>query len=184
MAQSIGHIIRFVAAAVVALTLAGPAAGALDIGDAAPPFLAQAARNGQVYEYSLADALGRGPVVLYFFPAAYSEGCSLEAHLFAEAIPDFERLGATVVGVSGDDIDTLTKFSVQACQGKFPVASDARQSVMKAYDAVLKTRPEYANRISYLITPDGKVVFHYMSLNPAKHVERMLQALRAMPARR
>ena len=135
-----------------------PAQAALDIGDRAPDFTASAAQAGKVYQYSLADALKKGPVVLYFFPAAYSEGCSVEAHYFAEAIPQFEALGATVVGVSGDDIDTLSKFSVQACQSKFPVASDEKQAVMKSYDAVLKTRPEYANRISYVIAPDGAVV--------------------------
>jgi len=131
-------------------------------------------------DQALADALKKGPVVLYFFPAAYSEGCSVEAHYFAEAIPEFQALGATVVGVSGDDIDTLSKFSVQACQNKFPVASDERQTVMKSYDAVLKTRPEFANRISYVIAPNGQVVYHYMSLNPTKHVEKMLGALKSM----
>jgi peroxiredoxin len=117
---------------------------------------------------------------VYFFPAAYSEGCSFEAHQFAEAIAEFQSLGATVVGVSGDDIGTLSKFSVQACQSKFPVASDEKQSVMKSYDAVLKTRPEFANRISYVIAPDGSIAYHYMSLNPTKHVEKMLGALKAM----
>jgi len=173
-------MIRLVASALAALTLSLPAWAALDIGDRAPDFSAQAAQGGKVYQYSLADALKKGPVVLYFFPAAYSEGCSVEAHYFAEAIPEFQALGATVVGVSGDDIDTLSKFSVQACQNKFPVASDEKQSVMKSYDAVLKTRPEFANRISYVIAPDGSVVYHYMSLNPTKHVEKMLGALKAM----
>jgi len=84
--------------------------------------------------------------------------------------------------VSGDDIGTLSKFSVQACQGRFPVASDAGQTVMRAYDAVLRTRPEYANRVSYVIGSEGTVLFHYMSLNPTKHVEKMLEALRAMRA--
>lgn len=171
---------RLVAVALTSLTLGAPAHAALDIGDRAPDFTAEAARNGAVYSYSLADALRKGPVVVYFFPAAYSEGCSVEAHEFAEAIPQFEALGATVVGVSGDDIQTLTKFSVQACQGKFPVAADRTQSVMKSYDAVLKSRPEYANRVSYVIAPNGSVVFHYMSLNPMKHVEKMLGALRSM----
>lgn len=175
-------MIALVAAVAGMLTVAGRAHAALDVGERAPPFSAAAARDGTVYEYDLATALRRGPVVLYFFPAAYSEGCSAEAHLFAEAIPEFEKLGATVVGVSGDDIDTLARFSVQACQGRFPVASDAGQSVMRAYDAVLKTRPDFANRISYVIASDGRVVFHYMSLNPARHVERMLQALRTMRA--
>lgn len=171
-------MIRLVAAMLVCLTLGTPARAALDIGDRAPDFTAEAARNGAVYRYSLADALKKGPVILYFFPAAYSEGCSVEAHYFAEAVPQFEALGATVVGVSGDDIGTLSKFSIQACQGKFPVAADEKQTVMKSFDAVLKTRPEYANRVSYVVAPDGSIVFHYMSLNPTKHVEKMLGALK------
>jgi thioredoxin-dependent peroxiredoxin len=171
-------MIRLVACALVSLTLSWSAQAALDIGERAPDFTTPAAMGGAVYKYSLADALKKGPVILYFFPAAYSEGCSVEAHYFAEAVPQFEALGATVIGVSGDDIDTLSKFSVQACQSKFPVASDEKQSVMKSYDAVLKTRPEYANRISYVIAPNGSIVFHYMSLNPTKHVEKMLGALR------
>ena len=177
-------MIRLVALSLAALTLCAPAGAALDIGDRAPDFTATAALGGKVYQYSLADALKKGPVVLYFFPAAYSEGCSVEAHYFAEAIPQFQALGATVIGVSGDDIDTLSKFSVQACQGKFPVASDEKQSVMKSYDAVLKTRPEFANRISYVIAPDGSVVYHYISLNPTKHVEKMLGAISSMAPRK
>ena len=89
---------------------------------------------------------------------------------------------STVIGVSGDDIETLSKFSVQACQNKFPVASDEKQSVMKSYDAVMKTRPEYANRISYVIAPDGSIAFQYMSLNPTKHVEKTLDALKSWSA--
>lgn len=172
-------MMRLVAFAIVCLTLSWPARAALDIGDRAPDFTTQASIGGKVYSYSLADALKKGPVILYFFPAAYSEGCSIEAHYFAEATPQFEALGATVIGVSGDDIDTLSKFSVQACQSRFPVASDQTQAVMKSFDAVLKTRPEYANRISYVIAPNGSIVFHYMSLNPTKHVEKTLGALRA-----
>jgi peroxiredoxin len=155
------------------------ARAALDIGDAAPDFFTQAALGGSVYRYSLAESLRKGPVVLYFFPAAFSAGCSVEAHFFAESIDQFKALGASVVGVSGDDIDTLTKFSVHSCQSKFPVASDESQSIMKSYDAILQTRPEYANRISYVISPSGEVVFHYMSLNPDRHVEKTLGALRS-----
>ena len=173
-------MMRFVVALLAALTFVPPAHAALDIGDRAPDFTASAALDGKVFRYSLADALRKGPVVVYFFPAAYSEGCSVEAHLFADAIPEFQSLGATVLGVSGDDIDTLSKFSVQACQSRFPVASDEHQDVMKSYDAVLKTRPEFANRVSYVIAPDGTIVYHYMSLNPTKHVEKMLGALKAM----
>ena len=170
---------RLLACLMIGLGVPLSAWAALDIGERAPNFTAEAAFGGSVYKYSLGDSLRKGPVVLYFFPAAYSEGCSLEAHYFAEAIPEFNALGATVVGVSGDDIDTLSKFSLQACQSKFPVASDQTQSVMKSFDAVMETRPEYANRISYVIAPDGTIVYHYMSLNPTKHVEKMLGALKS-----
>ncbi len=176
---------RLVASVVLGLTLALPALparAALDVGERAPDFTTSAARAGTVFQYSLADALRKGPVVLYFFPAAFSEGCSVEAHAFADAMPQFEALGATVVGVSGDDIDTLSKFSVQACQNRFPVASDPTQSIMKAFDAVMRTRPEYANRVSYVIAPSGAIAFHYMSLNPARHVEKTLGALERLPA--
>ena len=168
---------RLVVLALVALLPSVPYA-ALDIGERAPDFAIPAALDGKVYKFSLAEALKKGPVVLYFFPAAFSEGCSVEAHEFAEANAQFAALGASVVGVSGDDIETLSKFSVQACQSKFAVASDQTQSVMKSFDAVMQTRPEYANRLSYVIAPDGSIVYHYMSLNPTKHVEKMLGALR------
>jgi thioredoxin-dependent peroxiredoxin len=167
------------ASLIVALGLSPAAHAALDIGDPAPTFTASAAMAGAVYKFDLADALKRGPVVLYFFPAAYSEGCSVEAHEFAEASAQFAALGASLVGVSGDDIETLAKFSVQACQSKFPVASDQSQVVMKSFDAVMQTRPDFANRISYLIAPSGSIIYHYMSLNPTKHVEKTLAALRA-----
>jgi peroxiredoxin len=173
---------RWLAIAFLSLAAALPAHAALDIGDPAPDFTATAALAGKLSDYSLAAALKKGPVVLYFFPAAFSEGCSAEAHYFAEAMPQFQALGATVIGVSGDDLATLSKFSVQACQSQFPVASDQTQSIMRAYDAVLETRPEYANRISYVIAPDGTIVFHYISLNPGKHVEKTLGALRALVA--
>lgn len=166
-------------AATIAMTAPSPANAALDIGDAAPPFVTQAAQAGTVYNYSLAESLKKGPVVLYFFPAAYSEGCSIEAHAFAEAADEFKALGASVVGVSGDDISTLTKFSVQVCQSRFPVASDKSQTIMKSFDAVMQTRPEYANRVSYVIAPGGTIVFQYLSLNPDKHVEKTLAAVRA-----
>ena len=169
---------KFLAFILLMLTLSTSAYAALDVGDAAPNFTASAALGGKVYKFTLADSLAKGPVVLYFFPAAFSVGCSIEAHEFAEAIGRFEALGATVIGVSSDDIDTLGKFSVQACQGKFPVASDNAQNVMKSYDAVMALRPDYANRVSYVIAPNGKVIYNYQSLNPSRHVEKTLAALK------
>ena len=123
------------------LLLALPAHAALDVGDPAPNFTTAAALNGKVFQFSLAESLAKGPVVLYFFPAAFSVGCSIEAHEFAEATDKFQALGATVIGISGDDIETLGKFSVQTCQGKCPVASDRSQGFMMSYDALMQLRP-------------------------------------------
>jgi peroxiredoxin Q/BCP len=169
---------RWLCAIGAALALHWPAWAALDIGDRAPNFSIPAAVGGKVFTFSLAEQLAKGPVVLYFFPLAFSEGCSLEAHQFAEATAQFQALGATVVGVSGDDIDTLSKFSTEACQSKFAVASDQNKKVIVSYDAVMRAQPDYANRISYVIAPNGSVVYNYVNLNPERHVERTLRALK------
>jgi len=157
------------------------ALAALDIGDTVPRFTADAALGGKTFRYSLADALAKGPVVVYFFPAADSADCSIEAHAFAEAAAQFATLGASVIGVSADDIDTLAKFSVKSCQSKFPVASDEAKTVIRGFDALMQTRPDFANRLSYVIGQDGKVAYYYQNLNPDRHVERMLAAVRALP---
>ncbi len=125
----------------------------------------------------------KGPVVLYFYPAAFTTGCTLEAHDFADATDKYRALGATVIGVSHDNIETLNKFSVSECRSKFAVAADGDQRIMKAYDAVLTVKPEYADRISYVISPDGHIVYAYSSLNPEKHVENTLSALRDWTAK-
>jgi thioredoxin-dependent peroxiredoxin len=173
-------LVRLAAGAVFAAAF-GPAVAALDIGDPVPRFTAPAALGGKTFQYSLAEALAKGPVVLYFFPAADSRDCSIEAHAFAEAIDQFSALGATVIGVSADDIDTLAKFSVKACQSRFPVASDQGKTVIQGFDALMQTRPDFANRLSYVIAPNGTVAYYYQNLNPDKHVERMLNAVRALP---
>jgi len=165
-------------AAACAALLAGPAQAGLDVGDKAPDFKVDASLGGNVFKFSLADALKKGPVVLYFFPAAFSVGCTVEAHEFAEATDVFKQLGATVIGVSHDDIETLKKFSVTECRNKFPVAADGDQSIMKSYDAVLSLKPEYANRTSYVIAPNGTIVYQFTSLNPYKHVSNTLTALK------
>lgn len=170
-----------IASMAVFAVLSHPALAALDIGDPVPRFTADAALGGKTFRYSLADALAKGPVVVYFFPAADSNDCSIEAHAFAEAIDKFTALGATVIGVSADDIGTLSKFSVKSCQNRFPVASDESKTVIQGFDALMQTRPDFANRLSYVIAPDGKVAYYYQNLNPDKHVERMLNAVRALP---
>jgi len=155
-----------------------PAYAALDIGGRAPDFTAQASLGGKVFTFTLADALKKGPVVLYFYPAAFTKGCTIEAHDFASAMDSYRALGATVIGVSHDNIEKLQKFSVSECRSKFPVAADTDQHIMKAYDAILKAKPQYANRISYVITPGGKIIYTYTNLNPDRHVANTLHALR------
>lgn len=169
---------RILAAALGAFAMALPAWAALDIGDKAPDFTATAALAGKQYEFSLAESLARGPVVLYFFPAAFTAGCSAEAHEFAEAIDQFAALGASVIGISTDDIATQLRFSMQACQGKFPVASDEKKLVVKSYDAAMAMLPDRANRVSYVIAPDRSIIYSYQSLNPSRHVTNTLAALR------
>jgi peroxiredoxin Q/BCP len=164
-------------AILAATMLALPASAALKPGDVAPDFVAPASLGGKEFKFSLAEALKKGPVVLYFYPAAFTPGCTIEAHEFAEAIDKYAALGASVIGVSGDDIATLHKFSTSECRGKFPVAADGDQKIMKAYDAVLKNKPEYANRTSYVIVPDGHILYEYTDLDPSSHVENTLAAL-------
>jgi len=155
-----------------------PAHAALPVGAAAPDFATEAAVGGEAFRFSLAAALKEGPVVLYFYPKAFTSGCTIEAHRFAEATEEFKRLGATVIGISNDDIATLKKFSVEACRNKFAVAADAGARVMKAYDAALRLLPGTADRISYLITPDGRIASVFASLSPDGHVEAMMKAVR------
>ncbi len=162
-------------AALVALT-AVPASASLKEGAKAPEFTAQASLGGKVFNYDLAAALKKGPVVLYFYPAAFTSGCTVEAHEFAEHMADFTALGATVIGVSGDDIAKLNKFSVSECRGKFPVAADPGLSIAKSYDATLLNA--YANRTSYVIAQDGTIAYVYSSLDPDKHVSNTLEAVK------
>ena len=170
---------RSLMTAVVATALFSvPAFAALPDGTKAPDFSTQASLAGKAFNFSLAKALKKGPVVLYFYPAAFTPGCTIEAHEFAEATPKFEALGATVIGVSHDPIDKLNKFSVSECRNKFAVASDADGSVMKNYDAILPVKPEYANRTSYVIAPTGVIIYSYTDLKPDKHVENTMAAVK------
>ena len=175
---------RIAVLAAVTAFLATPSFAALKPGDVAPDFKAPASLGGNEFQYSLAEALKKGPVVLYFYPAAFTTGCTIEAHDFADAVDAYGALGATVIGVSHDDITTLKKFSVSECRSKFAVAADKDQSIMKSYDAVLTLMPQYADRVSYVITPDGRVIFAYKSMNPEKHVEYTLDALKKWSAAR
>jgi thioredoxin-dependent peroxiredoxin len=168
--------------ALVALAVA-PAIAALQVGAKAPDFTLQASQGGNVFTFALADALKKGPVVLYFYPAAFTTGCTIEAHDFADAIDQYKALHATVIGVSHDPIDKLQKFSVSDCRSKFAVAADTDQAVEKSYDAVLDKHPAYANRTSYVIAPDGSIIYTYTNLEPDQHVANTLQALKDWEAK-
>jgi len=166
-----------VAVSLLGTLVAGAALAALPEGAKAPDFTTEASLGGKSFTFSLADALHKGPVVLYFYPAAFTPGCTAEAHQFAEATDRFKALGATVIGVSHDPIDKLNKFSVSECRSKFAVAADPDQHIMKSYDAVLAMAPQLANRTSYVIAPDGKILYSYTDLKPDKHVENTLAAV-------
>ena len=145
---------------------ASPAFAALQPGTKAPDFSTQATLGGHEFNFHLADALKKGPVVLYFYPAAFTSGCTTEAHEFADAVPQFAALHATVIGVSMDGIAKLDKFSVLECRSKFPVASDKSGTISHDYDSVLIGALGYASRTSYVISPDGQVIYAYNALNP------------------
>lgn len=167
-----------IALIVVAMFAATPAFAALKEGAAAPAFILPAVKGGEAFYFTLTDALQKGPVVLYFYPAAFTSGCTVEAHDFAEAMPQFEAMGATVIGVSADDLEKLKKFSTQECQSKFPLGADVDKAVMKSYDAkMLKVLP-VSNRTSYVISPEGKILYAYSARDPDGHVQNTLAAVK------
>ncbi len=169
----------FAAAGVAALLTAAPAFAALKVGATAPEFSAQASLAGKEFPFKLSDALKKGPVVLYFFPAAFTPGCTIEAHEFADASADYKKLGATLIGVTAGNINRLTEFSVSECRSKFPVAADPNAAIAKSYDASLAVWPGHSARISYVIAPNDKVIFAYSNLKPDQHVAETLAAVKS-----
>jgi len=171
------------AGAVGIAAFAAPSFAALKVDTKAPDFSAPAYLAGKPFTFSLADALKKGPVVVYFFPAAHTPGCNLEAHLFSEAIDDFKAQHATVIGVTAGNTSELAAFSKETehCGGKFPVAADPGAKIAKQYDAVLSQKPEWSNRTSYVIAPSGNIVHVYSDLNPNMHVKETLDAVKALP---
>lgn len=153
---------------------------ALPVGATAPDFTTQATLAGKPFTFHLAETLKQGPVVLYFYPAAFTSGCTLEAHDFAEATDQFRALGATVIGVSADDIEKLNRFSVSECRSKFAVAS-ADAKLIAAYKVKLPVLAR-SNRTSFVIAPDGTILFRYSALDAAGHVHKTLDAVRAWRA--
>lgn len=171
----------FLQSVAVTIALMVPAYAGLPVGASAPDFTSRATLAGQPYDFTLSDALKKGPVVLYFYPKAFTRGCTYEAQEFAKVTDDFAKLGAMVVGVSNDPIEVLDKFSVEECASKFTVVSDINGNVIRAYDAKLADT-DNADRISYVIAPDGagaKILMVYASMDPDRHVDKALQAVRA-----
>jgi len=169
---------RILTALVIGLA-ALPASAALPQGAKAPDFVTTGAVGGKAFKLRLRDQLRRGPVVLYFFPKAFTKGCTLEARAFSEAIPQFRKAGARVIGMSADDLATLKRFSVEECRSAFPVAT-ASPATIAAYDVALKAKPGLTTRTSYVIDHRGRIVMVHDDLNYAEHVQKTLAAVKAL----
>jgi peroxiredoxin len=187
---------RFVslAAALALSTLSGPSWAVLPVGAKAPDFQTQGALGGKRFTLKLRQQLRKGPLVLYFFPAAFTKGCTLETREFAEAIDDFRKEGAQVVGMANDPIDKLSEFSEKECRSKFPMAV-ATPALITAYDVKMPALPQFtpeiaakmagrASRTSYVITPDGRIIYVHTDLDYKDHVKNTLAAVRQWRAAR
>jgi thioredoxin-dependent peroxiredoxin len=190
-------MMKLLVAAMLAASIALPAAAALKEGDNAPDFKAQASQAGKAFGYSLKDALKKGPVVVYFYPSAYTGGCNVQAHAFAVNQEKFAAAGASIVGVSLDSIARLNDFSAdpEYCAGKIAVASDVDGRIAKSYDLAVReatpgrkdTRGKdidhgFAERTTFIVTPNGKVAAVVGGLAPAANVEQALQAVQKLAA--
>lgn len=181
------------------VSLVLPAGAALKVGDKAPDFSADASLAGKQFKFSLQDALRKGPVVVYFYPSAFTKGCDLEAHTFAQEKDKFDAAGTTIIGVSADDITRLDAFSADPnyCAGKFPVASDTERKVATSYNLTANSgKPgmkdvrgvdinhDFIERVTYVIGKDHKIVATLSSkedkLSPDQHVEKALAIVQQM----
>jgi thioredoxin-dependent peroxiredoxin len=165
--------------ALAAITFAAPATAALKVGDEAPDFTTVGAVGGKDFKIHLAELEKKGPVVLYFFPKAFTSGCTAEAHAFSESIGEFKKAGAQVIGMSGDDLATLHNFSTKECRSAFPVAT-ATSAIQKAYDVAWAEHPGITTRTSYVIGKDGKIVMVHDNLDFSQHVAKTLAAVTAL----
>lgn len=166
------------AGAVALVALAGPAAAALAVGDHAPDFKTTAALGGKDFTFSLVDTLKKGPVVLYFFPAAFTSGCTKEAHDFAEATDQYKAAGATLIGITAGNVERVAEFSKVECRDKFAVAADPGAKIAASYKSTLALKPGWSDRTSYVIGRDGKIVLAYSAMNPDEHVAKTLAAVK------
>jgi peroxiredoxin len=172
-----------------------PALAALEPGDSAPLFEARASLAGEAFDFSLSDALSGGAVVVYFFPSAYTRGCNIQAHEFAQNIEAFNAAGASVIGVSLDDIERLNDFSAdpEFCAGKLAIASDPSGEIARSYELEVRdaradavdTRGVaidhgFAERTTFIVTPDGKVVETIGGISPLENVQKSLEAVQRL----
>ena len=171
--------------AVLACAIPSVASAELPVGTRAPTFATQGAQGGKAFGFNLSAALRKGPVVLYFYPKSFTQGCTLEARAFAEAMDDFAKAGASVIGLSADDLETQKKFSTEHCRDKFPVGI-ATPAIIQAYQVQLK-RPDgtalpVTSRTSYVIGADGRIKLTYSNMDYKDHVKQTLAAVRALKA--
>jgi peroxiredoxin len=182
----------------IACVASMPALAALQAGASAPQFTTQASLAGKPFTFSLKDALAKGPVVVYFYPSAYTKGCDLQAHTFAVNKDKFTAAGATIIGVSLDSIQRLNDFSAdpEYCAGKFPTASDADGSIARSYELQVKQGPpglkdvrgtdighDFVERTTFVVTKDGKIASTITGVAPDQNVEQALDAVQHLTAR-
>jgi peroxiredoxin len=175
-----GRSMHRIALALALMLTTSPAFAALKVGTRATDFTTQAVLAGKAGTFNLNKALKRGPVVLYFYPKAFTSGCTVEAHEFSEAADDFAAYDASIVGMSADNLETLKRFSVEACRNKFTVGI-ATKPMIKNYKVSLPMMGG-TNRTTYVIAPDGKVLFAYSQLGVKGHVTGALNAVKAWHA--
>ncbi len=183
-----------IAAAATAGVMTAPAFAALEQGATAPEFSAKGMLGGAEFTFKLSDALKKGPVAVYFFPAAFTAGCTAETKLFADAADDFKAAGATLIGVTAgaaladgkfanasDNLARLAEFSKEHCRDKFPIAA-VDLATVQAYNVVLPRKPDWSDRTSYVIAPDGKIVLSFTDPGATQHVTKTLEAVKAWKA--
>jgi len=173
-----------------------PAIAALSAGDTAPDFEARASLAGKAFDYSLSDALRKGPVVVYFYPSAYTQGCNIQAHEFAVNMEKFRAAGASVIGVSLDNIERLNDFSADPdyCAGELAVASDESGAIAKSFGITVHEGRDgakdsrgvelghgSAERVTFIVAPDGRISDTIGGVSPAENVQKSLEAVQKQP---
>ena len=188
---------RLLLTCLISTAICLPALAALKDGDKAPDFTAQASLAGKEFKFSLKDSLKKGPVVVYFYPSAYTQGCNVQAHTFSVNQEKFAAAGASIIGVSLDSIQRLNQFSAdpEYCAGKFPVASDASGSIAKSYDLSVKNVPGikdtkgnevdhgFAERTTFVVTSDGKIAATIGGVTPTENVMKALETVQQIKAK-